>query len=74
MGIELHPKFLSLTETRCYRPLYESIVAKVLPKNSTLGLLEQSRRLPFAGVTVRRPESQDCERIPEPCSDRNPID
>jgi hypothetical protein len=21
MGIELHPKFLSLTETRCYQPL-----------------------------------------------------
>lgn len=32
MGIELHPKFLSLTETRCYQPLRESIVAKELPK------------------------------------------
>ena len=28
MGIELHPKFLSLTETRCYQPLRESSVAK----------------------------------------------
>jgi hypothetical protein len=28
MGIELHPKFLSLAETRCYHPLRESIVAK----------------------------------------------
>jgi hypothetical protein len=28
MGIELHPKFLSLTGTRCYPPLSESIVAK----------------------------------------------
>src|SRR5215475_13655376 len=28
MGIELYPKFLSLTETRCYQPLCESIVAK----------------------------------------------
>ena len=28
MGIELHPKFLSLTEQRCYQPLRESIVAK----------------------------------------------
>ena len=28
MGIELHPKFLSLAETRCYQPLCESIVAK----------------------------------------------
>jgi hypothetical protein len=28
MGIELHPKFLSLTGTRCYQPLCESIVAK----------------------------------------------
>src|SRR5437773_7534028 len=28
MGIELHTKFLSLTETRCYQPLRESIVAK----------------------------------------------
>ena len=28
MGIELHPKFLSLTETRCYPPLCEPIVAK----------------------------------------------
>jgi hypothetical protein len=31
MGIELHPKFLSLTETRCYPPLCESIVVKMLP-------------------------------------------
>jgi hypothetical protein len=29
MGIELHRKFLSLTETRCYQPLCESIVAKM---------------------------------------------
>jgi hypothetical protein len=28
MGIELYPKFVSLTETRCYPPLCESIVAK----------------------------------------------
>jgi hypothetical protein len=28
MGIELHPKFLSLTEPRRYQPLRESIVAK----------------------------------------------
>ena len=28
MGIELHPKFLSLTGTRCYQPLRKSIVAK----------------------------------------------
>ena len=28
MGIELYPKFLSLTGTRCYHPLCESIVAK----------------------------------------------
>jgi len=28
MGIELHPKFLSLTEQRRYQPLPESIVAK----------------------------------------------
>jgi len=29
MGIELHPKFLSLAETRCYRPLRESIMPNV---------------------------------------------
>jgi len=28
MGIELYPKFLSPTETRCYQSLPESIVAK----------------------------------------------
>ena len=28
MGIELHPKILSLTEPRRYQPLRESIVAK----------------------------------------------
>jgi hypothetical protein len=29
MGIELHPKFLSLTEPRRYAPLRESNVAKI---------------------------------------------
>jgi len=28
MGNELYPEFLSLAETRCYQPLWESIVAK----------------------------------------------
>jgi hypothetical protein len=29
MGIELYPKFLSLTETRCYQPLREPILPNV---------------------------------------------
>jgi hypothetical protein len=32
MGIELHLKFLSLTETRCYPPPREAIVANCCPK------------------------------------------
>jgi hypothetical protein len=35
MGIGLHPKFLSLTETRCYQPLGESIVAMLPTKPSS---------------------------------------
>ena len=35
MGIELHPKFLSLTGTRCYQPLRKPIVAKKLLRQSS---------------------------------------
>ncbi len=38
MGIELHPKFLSLTGTRCYQPLCESIVANCCQKETRHGL------------------------------------
>ena len=37
MGIELHPKFLSLAETRCYQPLRESIVAKCCQNREAVG-------------------------------------
>jgi len=48
MGIELHPKSLSLTETRCYQPLRESIVAKCCQTGPThqVGLLLDGPLLP----------------------------
>ena len=45
MGIELHPKFISLTEPRCYQPLCKSIVAnccQLLPRQGGLVLLLHS--------------------------------
>jgi hypothetical protein len=49
MGIELHPKFLSLTGTRCYQPLCESIVAKCCQKQDTGG--HRDRRQLHGGST-----------------------
>jgi hypothetical protein len=51
MGIELHPKFLSLTETRCYQPLCESIVAKCCQKAKDAGS-SLALRLIAPGVLV----------------------
>ena len=38
MGIEFHPKFLSLTGARCYPPLPQAIVAKCCQNDLTIFL------------------------------------
>jgi hypothetical protein len=42
MGIELHPKFLSLTKPRRYQSLSESIVAKCCQSETQVGLFGPS--------------------------------